>query len=85
VQRRDRLGVHVGGDVGGLARVEDLVEIGEVGIEEVGLGAGLERGGELGRDLTLAGIGDALDGDVGVGLLKGGDVLVPLLALSLRS
>src|SRR6202043_767307 len=37
-QRRYRLGVHVGGDVGGLACVEDLVEVGEVGVEEVGLG-----------------------------------------------
>ncbi len=83
-ERRHRLGVHVGGDVGGLARVEDLVEVGEVGVVEVGLGAGLERGGELGRDLTLAGVGDALDGDVGVRLLEGGDVLDPLLVLSRR-
>src|SRR5580704_17005957 len=48
----DSLGVYVGRDVGGLARVEDLVPVGEVGVEDVRLVAGVEHGGERGRHLA---------------------------------
>src|SRR5580658_4668357 len=77
LEDRHRGRVDVLGDVGGLASVERLVQVPEVDLVDVRFGAGGQLGGERRRDVALSGV-DALDGDVGVGLLERGDVLVPL-------
>ncbi|CAM5364021.1 hypothetical protein SVIOM342S_06650 [Streptomyces violaceorubidus] len=81
LERRDGLVVDVGRDVLGAVVVQHLGQVGEVGVEDVGLGLGLEHRREARRLQALARGGAALDGDVGVGLVELLDVLLPLLQL----
>ena len=72
--------VDVRRDVRRLACRQNLRQVGEVGVEEVGLGSGPQHRGERGGRLTRV-VVDAVDGDVRVGLLEDRDVFEPLLVL----
>ena len=73
--------VHVLRDVGRLAGQQHLRQVSEVGVVEVGLGPGPQHRGERRRHRVARVVVDAVDGDVGVGLLEDGHVLQPLLVL----
>jgi hypothetical protein len=79
VPARDVVLVRVLGDVHRLAGVQHLLEVGHVAVEDIGHRAAGEAGGEVRRVVALLADADALDRDVGVGLLERRDVVVPVL------